>query len=196
MFNMLNGLSVEISWDNYKPFNLDKWPFLPFVHFLLINFLTFDYCARLQAGLPFVVYPIFSAIDLLGIYQALKHVHLQTLTKVSRHWLLMSDYLMYVCKLSPTTLIITLIHGYTRTIYLSLGNFSLINTWPLLWLLLTLLPFCMFRIGLKSFLTNGLSPDMCLHLLKLVKMKALISFGAKVCFNVSCNCLFSVLWAI
>lgn len=36
---------------------------------------------RLQAGLPFVVYPIFSAIDLLGIYQALKHVHLQTLTK-------------------------------------------------------------------------------------------------------------------
>ncbi|GAY42811.1 hypothetical protein CUMW_069750 [Citrus unshiu] len=32
-------------------------------------------------GLPFVVYPIFSAIDLLGIYQALKHVHLQTLTK-------------------------------------------------------------------------------------------------------------------
>lgn len=130
MFNMLNGLSVEISWDNYKPFNLDKWPFLPFVHFLLINFLTFDYCARLQAGLPFVVYPIFSAIDLLGIYQALKHVHLQTLTKVSRHWLLMSDYLMYVCKLSPTTLIITLIHAYTRTIYLSLGNFSLINTWP------------------------------------------------------------------
>ncbi|OVA10856.1 Vitamin B6 photo-protection and homoeostasis [Macleaya cordata] len=36
---------------------------------------------RLQAGLPFVVYPIFSAIDLLGIYQGLKHVHLQTLTK-------------------------------------------------------------------------------------------------------------------
>ncbi|KAF8410600.1 hypothetical protein HHK36_003132 [Tetracentron sinense] len=37
---------------------------------------------RLQAGLPFVVYPIFSAIDLFGIYQGLKHVHLQTLTKV------------------------------------------------------------------------------------------------------------------
>uniref|UniRef100_A0A803KW36 Protein root UVB sensitive 4 n=1 Tax=Chenopodium quinoa TaxID=63459 RepID=A0A803KW36_CHEQI len=36
---------------------------------------------RLQAGLPFVVYPIFSAIDLCGIYQSLKHVHLQTLTK-------------------------------------------------------------------------------------------------------------------
>ncbi|GAB2255318.1 hypothetical protein Droror1_Dr00009096 [Drosera rotundifolia] len=36
---------------------------------------------RLQTGLPFVVYPIFSAIDLYGIYQALKHVHLQTLTK-------------------------------------------------------------------------------------------------------------------
>ncbi|PON54070.1 Root UVB sensitive family [Parasponia andersonii] len=36
---------------------------------------------RLQAGLPCVVYPIFSAIDLFGIYQELKHVHLQTLTK-------------------------------------------------------------------------------------------------------------------
>ncbi|CBI34939.3 unnamed protein product, partial [Vitis vinifera] len=36
---------------------------------------------RLLAGLPFVVYPIFSAIDLFGIYQGLKHVHLQTLTK-------------------------------------------------------------------------------------------------------------------
>lgn len=36
---------------------------------------------RLQAALPFVVYPIFTAIDLYGIYQGLKHVHLQTLTK-------------------------------------------------------------------------------------------------------------------
>ncbi|KAJ9560461.1 hypothetical protein OSB04_005621 [Centaurea solstitialis] len=36
---------------------------------------------RLQAGLPFVVYPIFTAIDLYGIYMSLKHVHLQTLTK-------------------------------------------------------------------------------------------------------------------
>ncbi|KAK9049268.1 hypothetical protein SSX86_031764, partial [Deinandra increscens subsp. villosa] len=36
---------------------------------------------RLQAGLPFVVYPIFTAFDLYGIYQSLKHVHLQTLTK-------------------------------------------------------------------------------------------------------------------
>ncbi|XP_071693472.1 protein root UVB sensitive 4 [Rutidosis leptorrhynchoides] len=36
---------------------------------------------RLQAGFPFVVYPIFTAIDLYGIYQSLKHVHLQTLTK-------------------------------------------------------------------------------------------------------------------
>ncbi|KAF3974896.1 hypothetical protein CMV_001810 [Castanea mollissima] len=35
----------------------------------------------LQAGLPFVIYPIFSAVDLFGIYQGLKHVHLQTLTK-------------------------------------------------------------------------------------------------------------------
>ncbi|KAL0461495.1 UNVERIFIED_CONTAM: protein root UVB sensitive 4 [Sesamum latifolium] len=37
------------------------------------------YCVL--AALPFVVYPIFSAIDLFGIYQGLKHVHLQTLTK-------------------------------------------------------------------------------------------------------------------
>ncbi|KAF6155749.1 hypothetical protein GIB67_007396 [Kingdonia uniflora] len=36
---------------------------------------------RLQAALPFLVYPFFSAIDLFGIYQGLKYVHLQTLTK-------------------------------------------------------------------------------------------------------------------
>ncbi|XP_050206266.1 protein root UVB sensitive 4 [Mercurialis annua] len=36
---------------------------------------------RLLAGVPFVIYPIFSAIDLFGIYQGLQHVHLQTLTK-------------------------------------------------------------------------------------------------------------------
>ncbi|KAI5665867.1 hypothetical protein M9H77_15720 [Catharanthus roseus] len=36
---------------------------------------------RLQAALPFLVYPIFSTFDLFGIYQGLKHVHLQTLTK-------------------------------------------------------------------------------------------------------------------
>ncbi|KAJ8764230.1 hypothetical protein K2173_005970 [Erythroxylum novogranatense] len=36
---------------------------------------------RLLAGLPFAVYPVFSALDLFGIYQGLKHVHLQTLTK-------------------------------------------------------------------------------------------------------------------
>lgn len=37
--------------------------------------------SRLQAALPFIVYPIFSAMDLIGIYEGLKHVHLQTLTK-------------------------------------------------------------------------------------------------------------------
>ncbi|CAM8902117.1 unnamed protein product [Rhodiola kirilowii] len=36
---------------------------------------------RLQAGLPLVAFPIFAAVDLFGIYQGLKHVHLQTLTK-------------------------------------------------------------------------------------------------------------------
>ncbi|EEF40055.1 protein root UVB sensitive 4 [Ricinus communis] len=46
----------------------------------LLNML-FKNNQRLLAGLPFVVYPIFSAIDLFGIYQGLKHVHLQTLTK-------------------------------------------------------------------------------------------------------------------
>lgn len=48
-------------------------------------FLTCDWLSRLQAGLPFVVYPIFSALDLCGTYQGLKHVHLQTLSKVSKH---------------------------------------------------------------------------------------------------------------
>ncbi|KAJ4843713.1 Protein root UVB sensitive 4 [Turnera subulata] len=46
----------------------------------LLNML-FKNNQRLLAGLPFVVYPIFTALDLLGIYQGLKHVHLQTLTK-------------------------------------------------------------------------------------------------------------------
>ncbi|XP_072982464.1 protein root UVB sensitive 4 isoform X1 [Typha latifolia] len=34
-----------------------------------------------QAGLPFVVYPIFAAMDLFAIFNGLKFVHLQTLTK-------------------------------------------------------------------------------------------------------------------
>ncbi|XP_057984099.1 protein root UVB sensitive 4 isoform X1 [Malania oleifera] len=46
----------------------------------LLNIL-FKNSQRLQVGLPFVVYPIFLAIELFGIYQGLKHVHLQTLTK-------------------------------------------------------------------------------------------------------------------
>ncbi|KAG9151504.1 hypothetical protein Leryth_015098 [Lithospermum erythrorhizon] len=36
---------------------------------------------RWLAGLPFIVYPIFSAADLYGIYRSLKHVHLQTVNK-------------------------------------------------------------------------------------------------------------------
>ncbi|CAA7055002.1 unnamed protein product [Microthlaspi erraticum] len=47
---------------------------------VLLNML-FRNNQRLQASLPFVLYPIFSAIDLLGIYQGLKHINLQTLTK-------------------------------------------------------------------------------------------------------------------
>ncbi|CAN6803071.1 unnamed protein product [Brassica oleracea] len=47
---------------------------------VLLNML-FQKNQRLQASLPFVLYPIFSTIDLLGIYQGLKHINLQTLTK-------------------------------------------------------------------------------------------------------------------
>ncbi|CAF1860963.1 protein root UVB sensitive 4-like [Brassica napus] len=47
---------------------------------VLLNML-FQNNQRLQASLPFVLYPIFSTIDLLGIYQGLKHINLQTLTK-------------------------------------------------------------------------------------------------------------------
>lgn len=36
---------------------------------------------RPQAGLHFFVYPLFAFMDLFGIYQGLKHVHLKTLTK-------------------------------------------------------------------------------------------------------------------
>ncbi|KAL9315472.1 hypothetical protein ACSQ67_016473 [Phaseolus vulgaris] len=36
---------------------------------------------RQQAGLHYLIYPFFAAMDLFGIYQGLKHVHLQTLTK-------------------------------------------------------------------------------------------------------------------
>ncbi|KAE9592092.1 hypothetical protein Lal_00013001 [Lupinus albus] len=36
---------------------------------------------RHQAGLYFFVYPFFASMDLFGIYQGLKHVHLKTLTK-------------------------------------------------------------------------------------------------------------------
>ncbi|KZV27509.1 protein root UVB sensitive 4 [Dorcoceras hygrometricum] len=43
--------------------------------------IAFKSNQRLLAALPFVAYPIFSTIDLFGIYQGLKHVHLQTLTK-------------------------------------------------------------------------------------------------------------------
>ncbi|KAK7255940.1 hypothetical protein RIF29_29369 [Crotalaria pallida] len=46
----------------------------------LVNMLT-ENPRRQQAGLYFFVYPFFAAMDLFGIYQTLKHVHLQTLTK-------------------------------------------------------------------------------------------------------------------
>lgn len=51
----------------------------------LTRFLTLviSWLSRPQAGLHFFVYPLFSFMDLFGIYQGLKHVHLKTLTKVS-----------------------------------------------------------------------------------------------------------------
>ncbi|KAL7231898.1 hypothetical protein ACSBR2_010012 [Camellia fascicularis] len=55
---------------------------------------------RLQASLPFVVYPIFSAIDLIGIYQGLKHVHLQTLTK-DRLEIIINMWIQLGCVPSP-----------------------------------------------------------------------------------------------
>ncbi|KAK3011721.1 hypothetical protein RJ639_012284 [Escallonia herrerae] len=55
---------------------------------------------RLQAGLPFVVYPIFTVIDLFGIYQGLKHVHLQMLTK-GRLEIIINTYIQFGFVPSP-----------------------------------------------------------------------------------------------
>ncbi|XP_050388223.1 protein root UVB sensitive 4 [Argentina anserina] len=55
---------------------------------------------RLQTILPFVVYPIFSALDLCGIYQGLKHVHLQTLSK-DRLEILLNTWIKLGKVLSP-----------------------------------------------------------------------------------------------
>lgn len=46
----------------------------------LIN-LLFESNLRRQVGLHFLIYLIFGSMDLLGIYQGLKYVHLRTLTK-------------------------------------------------------------------------------------------------------------------
>ncbi|XP_075474568.1 protein root UVB sensitive 4-like isoform X1 [Primulina tabacum] len=58
--------------------------------------ITFKNNKRLLAALPFVAYPIFSTVDLFGIYQGLKHVHLQTLTKdrlelIIKTWIELGD---------------------------------------------------------------------------------------------------------
>ncbi|XP_076909368.1 protein root UVB sensitive 4-like [Bidens hawaiensis] len=55
---------------------------------------------RLQASLPFVVCPIFTAVDLYGIYQSLKHVHLQTLTK-DRLEMIIDTWIQYQYVPSP-----------------------------------------------------------------------------------------------
>ncbi|KAK7292964.1 hypothetical protein RJT34_15823 [Clitoria ternatea] len=46
----------------------------------LVNLWIDNHKSR-QAGIHYFVYPFFAAMDLFGIYQGLKHVHLQTLTK-------------------------------------------------------------------------------------------------------------------
>ncbi|CAK8576611.1 unnamed protein product [Lathyrus sativus] len=48
---------------------------------LMLAALVNMWLARPQTGLHFFVYPFFASMDLFGIYQGLKHVHLQTLTK-------------------------------------------------------------------------------------------------------------------
>ncbi|KAL5057530.1 hypothetical protein RYX36_029134 [Vicia faba] len=48
---------------------------------LMLAALVNTWLARPQTGLHFFVYPFFASMDLFGIYQGLKHVHLQTLTK-------------------------------------------------------------------------------------------------------------------
>ncbi|RDX74292.1 Protein root UVB sensitive 4, partial [Mucuna pruriens] len=47
---------------------------------VLVN-LGIENHRRRQAGVHYFIYPFFAAMDLFGIYQGLKHVHLQTLTK-------------------------------------------------------------------------------------------------------------------
>ncbi|OWM66312.1 protein root UVB sensitive 4 isoform X2 [Punica granatum] len=61
----------------------------------LLNML-FKNNQRLLAALLFAVYPIFTAIDLLGIYQGLKHVHLQTLTK-GRLEIILNNWIDFGC---------------------------------------------------------------------------------------------------
>ncbi|KAL5704992.1 Protein root UVB sensitive 4 [Ranunculus cassubicifolius] len=56
---------------------------------------------RLQVCLPLVLYPIFSAFDLLGIYQGLKHVHLPTLTK-DRLEIITDTWIQSECVPSPS----------------------------------------------------------------------------------------------
>ncbi|KAM7264237.1 hypothetical protein ACFE04_001920 [Oxalis oulophora] len=55
---------------------------------------------RLQASLPFVVYPFFATIDLFALYQGLKHVHLQTLTK-DRLEIILDAWIKKKCVPSP-----------------------------------------------------------------------------------------------
>ncbi|KAK4760868.1 hypothetical protein SAY87_005761 [Trapa incisa] len=64
-----------------------------------LNMLLKNNC-RWQGALPFVVYPIFTAVDLLGVYQGLKHVHLQTLTK-DRLVIILNNWINLGYVLSP-----------------------------------------------------------------------------------------------
>lgn len=78
-YSIVNGIMYLPS---KTPYMLQLVSYLVILTTLEIKLDIFFPYGRLQATLPFAIYPIFTAVDLLGIYQGLKHIHLQTLTKV------------------------------------------------------------------------------------------------------------------
>ncbi|CAI0458514.1 unnamed protein product [Linum tenue] len=62
--------------------------------------LSFKNNPKLLTSLPFLVYPFFAAVDVFGIYQGLKHVHLQTLTK-DRLEIILDTWIRSGCVPSP-----------------------------------------------------------------------------------------------
>lgn len=105
LLNMLFKNSQRFSFPasiTWLFFLFDVFTVMIIKSYSLHAFLNCDCRARLQTALPFFVYPIFSVIDLFAIYQGLKHVHLQTLTKVSDYYIF---YLISVSSLHNICLI-------------------------------------------------------------------------------------------